>query len=301
MDRKIGEIMIYSKPITEIIQNRFSCRTYIEEAIAPEKQLMLRNYMSNLQTGPLGAPLRFDLLAASDKDRSALRGLGTYGTIKGPSGFIVGAMCPGARNLEDYGYRLEQIILYLTDLGIGTCWLGGFFTRSSFAKRISLSAQERIPAVVSIGTIADEAQARQASFRQRIGSDSRLPWETLFFDGKFGLSLTREKAGAYAVPLENVRLGPSASNKQPWRVIQAGNAFHFYLQRTQGYPPDVVVKLMRLEDLQRVDLGIAMCHFELTANELGLKGHWIVQEPAIDKPDETCEYSITWVKDDIVR
>jgi hypothetical protein len=285
--------MIYSKLITEIIEKRFSCRTYLEEPIAVEKQLLLRAYMEKLQLGPLGTALRFDLLAAEEKDRTALRGLGTYGAIKGASGFIVGTMCPGVRNLEDFGYRLEQIVLYTSDLGLGTCWLGGNFTRSSFAKKIAASSEERIPAVISTGSFVDEAKARQASLRQMVGADSRLPWEDLFFDGKFGAILTQEKAGAYTVPLEMLRLGPSASNKQPWRVILTGSSFHFYLQRTKGYPPGVFKALLRLEDLQRVDLGIAMSHFELTASELGLKGHWSVQPP-IAKPDATCEYTVSW-------
>jgi len=52
--------------------------------------------------------------------------------------------------------------------------------------------------------------------------------------------------------------------------------------------------LLRLADLQRVDMGIAMSHFELTAQELGLKGKWLVQEPEIDKPDSLTEYVASW-------
>lgn len=288
--------MIYSKPITEVIQNRFSCRAYGTEAIAPEKQRMLHEFMKTLTVGPFGTPIRFNLIAAEDQDRKALRGLGTYGFIKGASGFIVGTMCPGAKNLEDYGYRLEQAILYATDLGIGTCWLGGTFTKSSFARKIRSSGEERLPAVVAMGLIADEAQARQGVLRRRIGADSRLPWKTLFFDGQFGTSLTCEQAGTYALPLEMVRIGPSASNKQPWRIIQMGRAFHFYLQRTPGYR-SVLTKLAGVEDMQRVDLGIAMCHFELTARALGMNGHWLLQEPSIEKPDGLTEYSVSWMLD----
>lgn len=290
--------MIYTRPITEIIQRRFSCRTYLEKPIEPEQQRLLRDFIGNLQVGPLGTPVRFDLIAASAQDRKALRGLGTYGFIKGASGFLAGAMGPGQKNLEDYGYRLEQLILFATGLGLGTCWLGGTFTRSSFARRIAISSEERIPAVVSIGLIADEEQARQTVLRERIGSDSRLPWESLFFDGEFSAPLTREKVGRYAIPLEMVRIGPSASNKQPWRIIQEGRTFHFYLQRTPGYLEGPAFKLLGLEDLQRVDLGIAMCHFELTARELGLDGQWIIKEPGFDKPDNRTGYSVSWVPSD---
>jgi hypothetical protein len=48
-------------------------------------------------------------------------------------------------------------------------------------------------------------------------------------------------------------------------------------------------------DLQRVDMGIAMSHFELTANELGLDGRWEVDESARHKPDEWVEYTASWI------
>jgi len=46
--------------------------------------------------------------------------------------------------------------------------------------------------------------------------------------------------------------------------------------------------------MQRLDMGIAMCHFALTADELGLRGAWTVHEPSIDKPDALTEYIATW-------
>lgn len=287
--------MNFSRPITEVIQNRFSCRAYLEKPIVIEEQQQLKRYLAQLETGPLGTPLRFELIAAAEHDDSELRGLGTYGFIKSARGFLVGSMCPGQKNLEDFGYRLEQAILYATDLGLGSCWLGGSFTKSSFARRISASRDERIPAVVSLGYIPDEDQARQDLVRRQVGGDRRLPWEALFFDSRFGSALAREKTGRYAIPLEMVRLGPSASNKQPWRVIQDGHTFHFYMQRTKGYRESLVQRLLNVEDLQRVDLGIAMCHFDLTARELGLSGRWAAQEPEIGKPDALTEYTISWV------
>jgi hypothetical protein len=57
----------------------------------------------------------------------------------------------------------------------------------------------------------------------------------------------------------------------------------------------VLFYLLQFADLQRVDLGIAMCHFELTARELGLAGRWVVQDPNIAKPDDQTEYIVSWI------
>ena len=286
--------MDYSRPVTEIIPQRFSCRTYLETPIAPKKRRRLQQAMDSLQAGPLGTPLRFSLLAATAEDRSALQGLAAYGSVKGESGFIAGAVQPGAKNLEDYGYALEMIILLATDLGLGTCWIGGIFTRGRFARKIALARGEQMPAVAAIGDMADPERARIGLTRRLVGADRRLPWADLFFAGRFGAPLSREAAGPYATPLEMLRLGPSASNKQPWRVIRDGNAWHFYLHRTRGYY-SLGSRLAGIADIQRVDMGIAMCHFALTAGELGLSGRWAVQEPDLQLPDAQTEYTVSWL------
>ena len=84
-----------------------------------------------------------------------------------------------------------------------------------------------------------------------------------------------------------VRLGPSASNKQPWRIIKDKNAYHFFLCRTRGYG-------VTGYDMQKNDIGIAKCHFELSANELGLKGTW--QEIKNISTPNDWEYICSWSK-----
>lgn len=285
--------MLYSKPVTEIIRQRFSCRRYFEKPIEGDTRERLIRFLSSNGTGPLGSSVRFHLLAATEQDRSSLKGLGTYGVIKGATGFIIGAVRHSKKNLEDYGYLMERAILYATDIGLGTCWLGGTFTRSRFAKKISASNTEIIPAVTSIGYSAERGRF-EGTMRQLVGADNRQPWENLFFRKKFGDALPPDEAESYAEPLAMVRMGPSASNKQPWRIIKDGNIWHFYMQRTKGYGTTLTFKLLRLADLQRVDMGIAMSHFELTANECGLKGKWVVKEPQIEKPNRLAEYTVSW-------
>ncbi len=288
-------IVAFRRPVTEIIPNRFSCRAYLQAPIAPEAQAALVEIAAGIQQGPLGTSLRFQLLAANGQDSQTLRGLGTYGFISNPAGFLAGGMGAGEKALEDFGYGMEELILHATDLELGTCWLGGSFTRSTFARRLALTRAERLPAVVSIGYISAAEEGGQAPMRHRIGGDNRLPWEALFFADDFGKPLSRTTAGAYAVPLEMLRLGPSASNKQPWRVIHADGAWHFYLQRTPGYPGGLAKTILGVSDVQRLDLGIAMCHFEYAARELGLAGRWEAARPPIEAPDRLTEYTVSWV------
>jgi len=149
-------MMPYSKPITEIIKQRFSCRSYLKQPIATNIREQLEDFAARQSVGPLGGPARFELVAGKDKDLVELKDLGTYGFIKGATGFIVGAANSDGKNLEDFGFLLEKIILYATDLGLGTCWLGGTFTKTSFARKINVGDGEIVPSVSAVGYTAEK-------------------------------------------------------------------------------------------------------------------------------------------------
>jgi nitroreductase len=295
--------MIYSQPVVDIIRRRYSCRTYKDNPIAEDTRKSLAGFIARLPPGPFACADRFELVSATRQDRSALRGLGTYGFIRGASGFIIGASRQEpagdglALSLEVFGYHMEAIILAATDLGLGTCWLGGSFTRSSFAHKIDAGKDEIIPAVAAVGIMADGRSRLEQGLRQRIGAADRLSWDRLFFAGDFGTPLTAEAAGAYALPLEMVRIGPSASNKQPWRIVKDACRWHFFLQRTPGYRESFLARMLGVADMQRVDLGIAMAHFQLSAENEGLNGRWEITPPArISLPNLT-SYTATWHPD----
>jgi nitroreductase len=281
--------------ITELIRQRFSCRTYREQPVADSTRQHLDGFISTLLEGPFGTRPRFGLATATEADRAALRGLGTYGFIRNAPGFVIGAAIPDGKYLEDFGYLMELIILKATDLGLGTCWLGGTFTKSGFSRKITLAENEEIPAVAAMGYIADKGKTKSGLVRQVAKSNLRRPWGRMFWDGSFGLPLAQDRAGPYAIPLEMVRLGPSASNKQPWQILRTGDTWHLYLRRTEGYREGFFQRLLDLCDLQRLDMGIAMCHFEQTAHQLDLDGKWVIDEPDIQKPDHLTEYTVSWV------
>ncbi len=285
---------------THLINARYSCRTYRDEPVAAAAQAELSAWLAEHTVGPFGSPVRLALVAAAPGDREALKRLGTYGFIKGATGFLVGAVRRGPHDAEDYGYLVEQAILQATGLGLGTCWLGGTFTKGRFAARLGgLACDEIMPAVISLGYPADDGAAR---IREREAGSRRLPASSLFFDERFGEALALAPGDPFATALEAVRMAPSASNKQPWRVVRRGADWHFYLQRTRGYGKgSPLFAVLRLADLQRVDLGIAQCHFELVARELGLSGTWVFDGPSAATvgagtaaPGVRVEYSATW-------
>ena len=287
--------MSFTKPITKTISDRFSCRTYLKRPIEPGTRNQLIDFIAATQSGPFSNQLRFELVSATQADTKAMKRLGTYGVIKGATGFLIGAMGNSEKNLENFGYLMEVFILKATELGLGTCWLGGTFTKSRFAEKISLIEGEIIPAVTSLGYKDQNPRWVDGKIRAAAGSDRRLPWEKLFFSGNFDSPLSKDGCGVFASPLEMIRQAPSASNRQPWRIIKTGHVWHFYLRRTRGYRSTKFSKITNMADLQRVDMGIAMSHFELTLQEQGVNGGWQIDDPGIAMPELT-EYSVRWAE-----
>lgn len=271
------------------INKRISVRSYAEQPIEPNKKQELIDLLQSTGKGPFGDEVRFTLIDFSEMERNEIRSLGTYGFISGAKLFIVGAVKDDVRAMEDLGYCFEKVILTATNMGLGTCWMGGTFKRANFAKRINVLDDEIVPAASPIGYARDKKTMGEKVNRRIAGSNHRKPWKDLFFDGDMNKPLLKDLAGEYATPLECVRLGPSASNNQPWRIVydKQQGIFHFYLKRTRGYN-----KLYRRIDLQRIDMGIAMCHFELGAKEMGLSGTWEVANTNLDMGN--AEYIVTW-------
>lgn len=278
----------------ETMKKRYSVRTYDGKRIEPEKIQQLTNCLNTLTCGPFGNSVRLRLVDVSDEDKNELKKLGTYGVIKGPRLFIAGAAGKRENAMEDFGYCMEKAILEATALGLGTVWLGGFLNRSAFAGRINLSEDEILPAVTPIGYSAEKRSTADRLIRTMSGGDRRKAFGEIFFRGSLTKPLEKADCGKYFEVLESVRWAPSASNKQPWRIVwdkeqNEQNSFHFYLYEDKIY--NNAIKGIKI---QNIDMGIAMCHFESAARELGLTGSWEFNSNRLVIKDASYCYIASW-------
>jgi nitroreductase len=282
-----GEFM---KVSSETIKKRISCRTYSDRSVEDKVLKAFTVSINAVHIGPFGNSPVFKLITPVSATSQELKKLGTYGVIKNARMFLVGIIKNDRMAMEDYGYCKETLILQATALGLGTCWLGGTFKASEFAQAVDLQEGEILPTVSPIGYPAQEKSITERIMRRIAGSDNRKPWSDIFFANDFSKPLTQAQAGKYSEALENLRLAPSASNKQPWRILYDAklNTFHFFLERSLQY------KMLGIVHLQDIDLGIGMSHFEITAREQGLAGKWQVDTNA---PKETSlDYIVSWQK-----
>ncbi len=276
-----------------LIDRRYSCRTYLERPISGADREALTAYMASKTAGRLGSSVRFGLIAASPDDAGALRRLGTYGFIKGATGYIVGAVRKGPGDLEDYGYLLEEVILQATELGLGTCWLGGTFTRSSFTSRFGgLDRGEIMPAVVSIGYPGDDGTER---IREREEGTRRFPPDELFFAGEFGRPLGRERRTA-----TTRRWRPCAWRRRPPTSSRGASSAAATTGTSTWCAPRGTARAARSSRCCASPTCSAWTSASPCATssswraQCGRAGRWVVDDPGLTLPGPGIEYTATW-------
>ncbi len=265
----------FKQPVTELIKLRHSVRNYKEEALPKELTTKIEDYIASINN-PFDKKVEIRLIEKSSQTEDVK--LGTYGVIKGANYFFVTACEKDKVSHLALGYSLEKIILYCTSLGLGTVWLGGTFNKSGFAKAISLSEDKTIPIVAPVGYEGGNKSLLGKIFGNNTNRRKEFP--EIFFEDSFDTPLRPEHAGNFMEPLEMVRLAPSAVNKQPWRAIKMDDSIHFYT--------------VSKRDINYIDIGIALCHFDLTSKELELEGKFLVQENPLK--DSKYNYVISWTK-----
>ncbi len=278
--------MEFKKSVIDLIKERKSTRTYDGRALEEVDLKKFNSYLDELNS-ETKIKARFKIVSNLGTNKDESKKLGTYGFIQGANSYVIGIMDKDENYAFEFGYLFEKIVLFATDLGIQTCWLGGTFSRENFQEIAELNENEFIPIISPIGYKKDKKRIFETTMRVAVGADKRKPWSELFLN-KNMQPLNEEDDNEFKTALEMVRLGPSASNKQPWRIIKDESMFHFFLCRTKGYGAAGY-------DMQLNDIGIAKCHFDLTLKENGINGNW-QESLTIDCPKDW-EYVFTWTQD----
>lgn len=265
--------------IANVIRGRRSVRTFDGRALRAEDVEKLKDYIRNMEN-PYEIPVEFKLLEAKKDGLSSP-------VIAGTEQYIGAKVKRMPHAEEAFGYSFEMLVLCAQSLGVGTTWIGGTMDRAAFEHAMALGADEMMPCASPLGYPAEKMSLRETMMRKGVKADSRFPFAELFFNAD-GTPLTKERAGKLAEPLELVRLAPSAVNKQPWRVFLDGDAAHFYEKKNKGFVAE------KTGDLQKVDLGIALCHFALGAREAGQELRFSLDDPKLAAAGDM-EYIASWI------
>ncbi|MDO4869748.1 MAG: nitroreductase family protein [Bacillota bacterium] len=268
-----------TKKYSDLICERRSVRTFDGQGIDEKTRAKLPAFAGDCPN-PYGISMEFRFLSAKAHNLKSQ-------VISGTDDFVA-VKLEKAPNFEvALGYSMEKFVLDAWSIGIGTTWIGGTMDRAAFERAMDLSEHEIMPCVSPIGHAAKRMSLLEVAMRKGVGADRRKAFRELFFDRDFDSPLTEAKASQLLKPLEMVRLAPSAVNKQPWRILVSDNLVHFYEKKGKNFVSESV------GDMQKIDMGIALCHFELAAEEMGIETSFEPKDPQIAAPEGT-EYIATY-------
>lgn len=240
---------------------RKSIRHYTHDALAEAAQTALASWRDWAE--------RYTDSADADCDLHLLPGdaplKGLY-IVKAP-GYIVFLGRPTRMGRINAGFVLEQISLKLTELGVGTCYLGAAHMDDLDAEKNDLE-----PLIfMSLGT------PDQTLTRQSVSEFKRKRTDEI---------AVGEIQGDMARVIESARLAPSAMNRQPWRIALDGNRAICCVEHSV---------LDAFKRLSEIDMGIVMSHMLLTARASSEKAHIEFTPQDADKAPRGSEYIATVV------
>lgn len=259
--------------VFETIRQRRSVRTFEKKKIDNSVLEELKEYAKQIEN-PWNIEVRYVFMDAEECGLSSP-------VLSGEPMYIAALVDKTDHAEEAAGYAFEKLMLKAVSMGLGTVWIGGTMKRELFETACGKTDHERMPCITPLG-IPAKMSFKEKMMRKGVGADTRMKSEKLFFAEDMDHPLKADSMDIHDA-LEAVRLAPSAVNKQPWRIILKDGLYHFYEKHAKGYISDAV------GDMQRIDMGIAVAHFDLVLNERGLQTELVISDPGIPV-DEDMEY-----------
>jgi len=242
----------------EAIIARRAVRTYTTEPLKDIVISDLRQFITTIK--PLHSSIKTNISILSREDFA--RNFSTF-FIPNAQHYIVIRSVKKDGYLENAGFIGEQIVLYLTERDIGTCWLGS-------AKPKDKDESGKLPYVVTICFGRSDNAPRRSVPGE---ANRKLIYEIVMGNLGHPSLLPLLDAG---------RLAPSAMNLQPVRYITEGTNIFVYRKRP-------IVSIPALEEMQSIDVGIALANIYIASDQSRI----FVREKNYPTPQGNCVYEYT--------
>ncbi len=222
--------MLPHTDLYQAILARRSVRRYETESLDEASLAQVQEIISHVK--PLVSGNQFEVLMRDvGAGENLVEDLGGYGRIVNPPHYLVPHTLGEAHLLEDLGYRVQQIAVRLTALGIGSCYIGALRREHEVRARFGLPDDARIAAFLIFGKPSRTLGGR--TFNKMIsavsGASTKLSADRVFFAGTFD---SPASPPADIAPLiEAARHAPSAVNAQPWRFLWRDRRLYLFVTR----------------------------------------------------------------------
>ena len=251
-----GNEIMENKNLYETIFKRKSIRQY---DLTPLDEHTLAEIMAHTRAlKPLFDGIEIEMKLLSRKDVKGLF------LAKAPHYLAVFSE-PKDGYLTNAGFMLQQMDLFFSVNGIGSCWQG----MPKPTKEILSRSKLEFVILMAFGG------PKEKLHRESVSEFKRKP-----------LGEITDIKGADQL-LEPARLAPSAMNRQQWFFTGDASAIHVYRAK-----PSFLTAFM-FDRMSKISVGIAICHVWIAAKHFGKQVEFINDKERQNKPPAGCDYVIT--------
>lgn len=230
------------------IQARHSVRVFRKIPLSAEIVNKLKAELTMVNTHEAGISLTLQL----DHPEALSHFNKSYGVFRNARNFIVAVVESSfSDSVERAGYFAEQVVLKATELGLGTCFVSGTFSRDAID--IPLRAGQQILFIVLVGYPDSLDKPRPLARLLVNATHLKKMTPADFYVERKGYTLEKalKKFPYLKEGLEAIAAAPSAMNKRPARVWVGEKEDSEVLR----------IGIPEISDPQFIDLGIAKCNF----------------------------------------
>ncbi|MBM3323591.1 hypothetical protein FJY69_08970, partial [candidate division WOR-3 bacterium] len=205
-------------PVYDAILSRRSARRYDGRPVPEALLSAVRDYAPRIEPLQPGVAFRYQVESVHPGD-SITAAMGGYGMIISAPCVIVPLLAASPHALVDFGFRTQQLVVLLTQLGLGSCWVGALMRERKALSRFGAPPGFRTGAVIAFGYPDTRVAGRAVNtlVRAAVGASRKKPLEKFVWADRFGKPATLTAAQMRV--LEALRAAPSTGNAQPWHVV----------------------------------------------------------------------------------
>lgn len=222
----------------EAIFARKSVRSYSTESVSVKDIERIQNFYK--QTQGLFTGIGTDI-AILDNRRRQQKFLSFF-SVNAPY-YLAFYSEDRERSLMNAGYIMEQLVLFMCSIGIGTCFVGSTRVRNSCLTKDG----KRLVGLIAFGK-AKGSHIRKQSEAKRLELKELCVYK----------EVPRQWINQL---LEAARLAPSTMNSQPWRFVVYDNRIHIFSKKHS---------VEHLKKWDEVNFGIMFANMMTVAEELWL-------------------------------
>lgn len=276
----------------KVMEKRRSVREYKDKALSTQDLNQVIEFSKSCPKLSEKAEVEFKLLKDGSDVVAKLEGTAGYSGVMIEAPHYLLVMASGAETAyEAAGYAGEWLILNVTKLNVGTCWIDGVAQSERIKELLGVESDMNVIGLIAFGYAKYEPRLSKIYDTDPTGSASpltdlgypnidpeyskspvsnRMSIDEISYLKKWGKSVDTEELQkrGYDQVFYYMRMAPSWGNRQPWRFILDGTKIVLVMERDERVDS-------RAEE---VEAGIAMIYLEVAMHDIGLPGHWITDD-----------------------